>query len=106
MINHNITKDENLISVEIREFKRIAHEQGLPGLNIEEDGFNILDTQRSDDSHITDEKEKNEYNMGDFTRDEVDDELYGGDEDDDFIDDENFGNIFDSDEYDNQYEDQ
>jgi hypothetical protein len=106
LINHNITKDENLISVEIREFKRIAHEQGLPGLNIEEDGFNILDTQRSDDSHITDEKEKNEYNMGDFTRDEVDDELYGGDEDDDFIDDENFGNIFDSDEYDNQYEDQ
>ena len=76
-------------------------------LNIElEDGFNILDNQRSDDSHITDEKEKNEYNMGDFTRDEVDDELYGGDEDDDFIDDENFGNIFDSDEYDNQYEDQ
>ena len=104
LINHQITKDENLLSVEIREFKRIAHEQGL---NIDiEDGFNILDNQRNDDSHITDEKERMEYNMGDFSRDEVGDELYGGDEDDDFIDDENYGNIFDSDEYDNQYEDQ
>lgn len=104
LINHNITKDESLLSIEVREFKRIAHEQGL-SIDIE-DGFNILDTQRNDDSHITDEKEKMEYNMSDYTRDEVGDELYGGDEDDDYIDDENYGNIFDSDEYDNPYEDQ
>jgi hypothetical protein len=101
-LNYQISKDENLVSVEMREFQRIAHEQGL---DIEiEDGFNILDNQRNDDSHITDEAEKNEYNNSEYYRDEVGDDLYGGDDDDDFIDDENYGNIFDSDDYDNQYE--
>ena len=104
--NYNISKEENLLSKDELDIRRILIESGL---EVEKDAFNNLDYQKEeglltmmtedDDRENIDEKYNETYGAeGD------DNSLYGGDEDDDYIDDENYSNIFDSDEYDNQYE--
>ena len=104
--NHNMTKEENLLSKDELDIKRILIESGL---DVERDAFNNLDFQKEEglltminegeDTDNIDDKYNDVYNTEDETN-----SLYGGNDDDDYIDDENYSNIFDSDEYENPYE--